>query len=227
MDWSFHLLQFISCLGKKGHALLLDCRSLNFELIPIPKNVKLVICNTMVKHELSGSEYNVRRQQCEQGVKLLAKFFPQIKALRDISPEQLETHAHELPPVIYKRSRHVIEENERTKKAGECFRRGDLISIGKLMRDSHRSLRDLYEVSCQELDIMVAAAEGLPGFYGGRMTGGGFGGCTVNLVESAQADWFAAAISKRYQAETGIVPANYVCWPTNGAGHQLNVASDS
>lgn len=219
--------QFVSCLGKEGHALLLDCRSLNFDLIPIPNHVKLVVCNTMVKHQLSGGEYNVRRQQCEEGVTLLSKFFPEIKALRDISPEQLDAHAHELPPVIYKRCLHVGEENERTKKTAECFRHNDLISAGKLIRDSHRSLRDLYEVSCKELDIMVAAAEGLSGFYGGRMTGGGFGGCTVNLVESGHAERFAAAISERYQAETGIVPAIYICSPANGAAHEWDAPVES
>src|SRR5207247_7085602 len=152
--------QFVSCLGKKGHALLLDCRSLEFESVPVPEQVKLVICNTMVKHELSGGEYNVRREQCEQGVRILSAFYPGIKALSDISPAQLTAHADPLPPVIYNRCRHVVEENQRTQEAAQCFDRGDLTAVGRLMRDSHRSLRDLYEVSCRELDIMVAAAEG-------------------------------------------------------------------
>jgi len=214
--------QFISCLGKEGHALLLDCRSLAFDLVPIPDNVKLVICNTLVKHELSGGEYNVRRQQCEEGVNMLSRFFPGIKALRDVSTEQLRAHATDLSPVIYKRCRHVVEENERTKQAAQLFQAGDLGGVGKLMEESHRSLRDLYEVSCRELDIMVEAAQGLPGFYGGRMTGGGFGGCTVNLVESPQAESFAREVARRYQSQTGIAPPTYICSPANGAGRDLD-----
>jgi galactokinase len=217
--------QFISCLGQEGHALLLDCRSLQFELIPIPAEVSLVICNTMVKHELSGGEYNVRRQQCEEGVRILSKYLPGLKALRDVSRRQLETHAESLPPVIYKRCRHVVEENDRTQKAAQLFRDGDLGGAGKVMRESHRSLQDLYEVSCKELDIMVEGAEGLPGFYGGRMTGGGFGGSTVNIVDSSRADAFATEVRRRYQSKTGIEPATYICSPANGAGQDLNPAS--
>jgi galactokinase len=210
--------QFISCLGKEGHALLLDCRSLNFELVPVPADVKLVVCNTMVKHEHSGGEYNRRREQCEQGVRLLSKFFPGIKALRDVSTDQLTAHADALPSLIYSRCRHVVEENQRVQEAARCFRVGDLAAVGKLMLDSHRSLRDLYEVSCRELDVMVAAAEGLPGFYGGRMTGGGFGGCTVNLVAANHTETFRREVALRYERETSISPEIYVCSPANGAG---------
>jgi len=172
----------------------------------------------MVKHEHSGGEYNRRREQCEQGVRLLSKFFPGIKALRDVSTDQLTAHADALPPVIYSRCRHVVEENQRVQEAARCFRAGDLAAVGKLMRDSHRSLRDLYEVSCRELDVMVAAAEGLPGFYGGRMTGGGFGGCTVNLVAASHTEMFRREVALRYERETGISPEIYVCSPANGAG---------
>jgi galactokinase len=217
--------QFISCLGKEGHALLLDCRSLSFDLVPIPDNVKLVICNTLVKHELSGGEYNVRRRQCEEGLKVLSSFFPDIKALRDVTSEQLQAHANEFPSVIYRRCRHVVEENERTQHAARRFQAGDLGAVGKLMEESHSSLRDLYEVSCQELDVMVEAAQGLPGFYGGRMTGGGFGGCTVNLVESRQAHFFAREVARRYQSQTGIDPPTYVCSPADGAGRDQNPES--
>lgn len=217
--------QFISCLGKEGHALLLDCRSLAFDLVPIPDNVKLVISNTLVKHQLSGGEYNVRRQQCEAGVNILSRFFPDIKALRDVTSEQLQAHATDLPSVIYKRCRHVVDENERTQHAAQLFQAGDLRGVGKLMDESHRSLRDLYEVSCRELDIMVDAAHGLPGFYGGRMTGGGFGGCTVNLIESRQADSFAQEVARRYESQTGIAPPTYICSPANGAGRDQNQES--
>src|SRR5262249_17333826 len=160
--------QFVSCMGRKDNAVLLDCRSLEFELVPIPKQVKLVICNTMVKHELSGGEYNQRRAQCEEGVHLLSKSYPGIRALRDVSVEQLEAQKGSLPPVVYKRCLHVVLENQRVNQAARFFRSGDLPSVGRLMRDSHASLRDLYEVSCVELDAMVEAAEGLPGYIGGR-----------------------------------------------------------
>jgi galactokinase len=210
--------QFISCLGKAGHALMLDCRSLEFTLVPIPENVRLVICNTMVKHEISGGEYNRRRADCEEGVRLLSQWYPGIRALRDVSPSQLEEHARDLPAVVYKRCTHVVEENERTTRGAQCLSRGDLHCFGRLMAESHQSLRDLYEVSCRELDIMVELAQGLPGFWGGRMTGGGFGGCTINLVEASQSQSFAQAIAQRYLQATGIKPDVYVCSAADGAG---------
>ena len=203
--------QFVSCLGKAGHALLLDCRSLHFEHVPMPRQVKLVICNTMVKHELAGGEYNRRREECEAGVRILSRAFPGIKALRDATLEQLSSCANALPPVIYKRCLHVVEENQRVVQAIKSLRAGELDQMGQLMHDSHRSLRDLYEVSCRELDLMVEAAEGLPGYYGGRRTGGGFGGCTVNLLASGQAEAFRESIAKRYQEKTGISPDIYIC----------------
>ncbi len=214
--------QFISCLGKANHALLLDCRSLHFNLVPIPPGVRLVICNTMVKHELSGGEYNRRRAECEEGVQILSKWYPDIRALRDVSTEQLEMHATEIPATIYKRCAHVIHENQRTLDGAECLSKGDLHGFGKLMAESHRSLRDLYEVSCQELDVMVESAAGLPGYWGGRMTGGGFGGCTVNLLNSPDAENFAAKIAGRYSQATGIRPAVYICSAADGAGNDAS-----
>ena len=214
--------QFVSCFGKEGHALLLDCRSIDFELIPVPATVKFVICNTMVKHQNSGGEYNRRRAECEQGVLILSGFYPGIKALRDVSSEQLAARADVLSPLIFKRCQHVVEENGRVLQAVESFRSGDLNQVGTLMLESHRSLRDLYEVSSRELDLMVESAQGLSGFYGGRMTGGGFGGCTVNLVESDQAESFARQIADRYQGKTGIPPEVHICSPANGAGAELS-----
>ena len=215
--------QFVSCFGQEGHALLLDCRSLDFELVRVPEAVRCVISNTMVKHELSGGEYNRRREECEQGVALLSRFYAGIKALRDVSPDQLAAHSDALPPVIYKRCRHIVEENVRVIQAVQSFRGADLPRLGSLMHDSHCSLRDLYEVSCRELDIMVESAQGLPGFYGGRMTGGGFGGCTVNLVESAEAEAFAQQLAERYRQRTGISPDVYICSPANGAAAERNL----
>ncbi|MGO8796351.1 MAG: galactokinase [Candidatus Sulfotelmatobacter sp.] len=210
--------QFVSCLGRAGHALLLDCRSLKFELIPIPKNVRMVVCNTMVKHQHAGGEYNRRREECEEGVRLLSKWFPEIRALRDVTSEQLMRHEGEIPEKIFRRCRHVAEENGRVLEGARRLHDGDVSGFGRLMRESHRSLRDLYEVSCRELDGMVEAAEGLPGYYGGRMTGGGFGGCTLNLVETSKAEEFAQLISKRYEAAAGIRPEIYICSAGDGAG---------
>lgn len=210
--------QFVSCHGKRDCAVLLDCRSLDFELVPIPASVQFVICNTMVKHEHSGGEYNVRRAQCEEGVKILAKSYPEIRALRDVSLEQLRSKISGIPQLTYKRCLHVVEEDARVLETVRQLRAGNLQAVGTLMAQSHASLRDLYEVSCQELDIMAEAAQGLPGFIGGRMTGGGFGGCTVNLVESKHARSFADLIAERYLAKTGIVPEIYICSAADGAG---------
>jgi len=209
--------QFVSCLGRAGHALLLDCRSLEYKLIPIPENVRLVICNTMVKHEHASGSYNRRRDECDEGVQILSEWYPNARALRDISVEQLEQHSAAMPATIYKRCLHVVSENQRVLEGAKYLEAGDVGRFGSLMRESHRSLRDLFEVSCKELDIMVEIAESLKGYCGGRMTGGGFGGCTVNLVKSADASRFAAQISERYQAATGIKPDVYVCSAANGA----------
>ena len=214
--------QFISCLGKKDHALRLDCRSLEFEQVPIPSNVRLVICNTMVKHEHAGGEYNRRREECDEGVRLLSKWYPKIRALRDVSRENLEAHAADLPPTIYKRCSHIVNENQRVLDGTRALASGDLKRFGELMRESHNSLRDLYAVSCEELDLMVEAAEGLPGFYGGRMTGGGFGGCTVNLVNAGQTETFADSVSERYHQKTHISPDIYICSAANGASAELS-----
>ncbi|HEV3512670.1 MAG TPA: galactokinase [Candidatus Sulfotelmatobacter sp.] len=210
--------QFVSCMGKADHALLLDCRSLEYTLIPIPQGVRIVVCNTMVKHDLATGAYNRRRAECEQGVRYFAGHDPAIHALRDVSLEMLESHAKDLPPAISKRCTHVIGENQRTLGTARALAEGDLKKVGELMRESHRSLRDLYEVSCRELDIMVEAADGLPGFIGGRMTGGGFGGCTVNLVLEKDAESFAVQIAERYHQATGIAPQTYLCSAEDGAG---------
>lgn len=209
--------QFVSCMGKAGHAFFLDCRSLEFKHVPLPAEIRLVICNTMVKHALATGSYNTRREECEEGVKVLAQWDPQIRSLRDVSAAFLEQHLKDLRDVVGKRCSHVIQENQRVLDAVESLRQGNLMRLGGLMRESHRSLRDLYEVSCRELDIMVEAAEGLPGYCGGRMTGGGFGGCTVNLVRAGNAEEFAAQISTRYEEATGIKPSVYVCSAENGA----------
>jgi galactokinase len=214
--------QFVSCLGKAGQALLLDCRSLEFKLIPIPSGVRFVICNTMIRHEHAGGEYNRRREECEQGVEMLSKWYPATRSLRQISYAQLLRHEKDMPASVYKRCLHVVQENQRVQDGALCLSRGDLAGFGEIMRESHRSLRDLYEVSCRELDIMVDSAAGLPGYYGGRMTGGGFGGCTVNLVNAADAQAFGREISARYQDITAIKPDVYICFAANGGGPEVD-----
>ena len=209
--------QFVSCMGKAGHAFFFDCRSLDYKLVPIPAGIELVVCNTKVKHDLATGEYNRRREECEEGVRRFAKWNPAIHALRDVSVEMLEQHVKDLPETIAKRCTHIVRENVRTLDAASALADGDLARMGKLMRESHQSLRDLYEVSCRELDIMVDSAEGLPGFIGGRMTGGGFGGCTINLVREQDAENFAAQIAERYRKATGIEPQTYLCTAEDGA----------
>jgi galactokinase len=208
--------QFIVSTGHVDHATLLDCRSLEAKHVPVPDAVRLVICNTMVKHALATGEYNIRRAECEAGVRELARSLPGITALRDVSMEGLERFGAGLPDAILRRCRHIIGENARTVGAAAALERGDLTAFGKLMDDSHRSLRDDYEVSCDELDVMVELARGLPGLYGARMTGGGFGGCTVNLVAASHADAFASAIADGYERATGLVPQVYVCATVDG-----------
>jgi len=209
--------QFVSCMGKAGHALLLDCRSLDFQFVPIPEGIRLVVCNTMVRHDLATGAYNTRREECEEGVRYFAKWDPAVRALRDVSVEVLDQHVQDLPVTIGKRCAHVVRENQRTLDAARALTTGDLARVGKLMRQSHDSLRDLYQVSSSELDIMVEAAQDLPGFCGGRMTGGGFGGCTVNLVLEENAEDFARRISERYLQKTGITAQVYLCTAEDGA----------
>lgn len=194
--------QFISTNGKTGHALMLDTRSLQFELLPIPDGVSLAICDTGIKHTLAGSEYNQRRHQCEIGVAHLARSLPHIKALRDVTLEDLKQYGADLPNMIIRRCRHVITENARVLAAAEALRRGDCEGFGALIGESHRSLRDDYEVSCPELDAMVAVAAEIPGLYGARMTGGGFGGCTINLVATDQLQPFCSEVLRGYQRAT-------------------------
>ena len=209
--------QFVSLFGQAHKALLLDCRSLEFKLLPVPDNVRLIICNTMVKHALASSAYNERRAQCEAGVKHLQRAVPHVKALRDVTREQLEQYGRDLPEVIYRRCRHVITENERVLAAANALERRDLKEFGTLMAESHRSLRDDYEVSSAELDLMVELAQPIEGVYGARMTGGGFGGCTVNLVVAEHTDQFRERVAVGYERATQLKPEIYICNASNGA----------
>ena len=187
-------------------------RSLEFRLLPLPDIVRLIICNTMVKHELASSAYNERRAQCEEGAKHL-----NVPSLRDATLELLEQHRNDLPEVIYRRCRHVITENARVLAAGDALEQNDLDRFGKLMAESHQSLRDDYEVSSEELDLMVELAQKIDGVYGARMTGGGFGGCTINLVRTEKTDEFRARVAEGYEQVTKIKPEIYVSNAANGA----------
>jgi galactokinase len=209
--------QFIASFGVSGNALMLDCRSLEYQLMPVPRDLRLVVCNSMVRHEHASGEYNQRRADCETGVKLLAQHLPGIRALRDVGIAELEKYKQALPETIYRRCRHVVTENQRVLEAAKALQSGDAGGVGRLMYASHASLRDDYEVSCKELDLLVELSASSAGVYGARMTGGGFGGCTVNLVREECATAFAAHMAGAYQQATGIAPDIYVCEPAQGA----------
>ncbi len=209
--------QFISCCGRNGYALLLDCRSLENRCLPLSEDARLVICNTMVKHSLASGAYNQRRAECEAGVQHLQKFLPQVQALRDVSLPALQQYGGDLPEVIARRCHHVISENDRVLASADALEAGDFAAFGRLMNESHQSLRDDYEVSCDELDLMVRLAREVEGVYGARMTGGGFGGCTVNLVQFDKVNEFERIVSAGYQRATGHAPEIYVCSAAEGA----------
>ena len=208
--------QFISALGREGHLLLLDCRTRKTELVPMSDpSVALLVINTNVKHELSGGEYAERRAQCEEAAKNLG-----VKSLRDVTADQLEKGKAKLSEVVFRRARHVIGEIERTVHAAEGIRASNWPAVGNLMYASHASLRDDYEVSCKELDDVVAIAEDIGykgGVYGCRMTGGGFGGCCVALVKADAADAITKKMAADYKAKTGIEATIFASRPAAGA----------
>jgi galactokinase len=199
--------------------LLIDCRSLETELVPLPQETVVVVLDTATRRGLVDSAYNERRAQCQEGAQRLG-----VPTLRDLDVETFETRAEELPLLLRKRCRHVVCENDRTLRAAEALRRGtdqggsDLAAFGQLMNESHASLRDLYEVSCDELDLMAALAQSQPGRYGARMTGAGFGGCVVALVDHDAVDAFCAAVAAIYERQMLRTPALYVCRAAGGAG---------
>jgi galactokinase len=213
--------QFISANGAEDHALLLDCRDLSFKLAPIPLDVALVIANTMVKHAVTGGEYTSRRAQVEAACAVIASHRPGVKFLRDCTVEDLEKWGHEMTPDSLKRARHVITENTRTVAAADALIRGDLHELGRLMAEAHESYSKDFEASCDEADAMVALAQDLPGLIGARLTGGGFGGCTINLVEQSHAAEFVEELGERYSGQLGIVPQIHICKASGGA-HRLS-----
>jgi galactokinase len=210
--------QFISASGRQHHALFLDCRSLSYEHVPLPDSVKIVVCNTGIRRELGASEYNRRRGECSQGVEFFSRHIEHVSALRDVSSEDLERLARQMDPLIRKRCRHVISENERVMQSVQRLRSGDLEQFGQLMNASHQSLKVDYEVSCQELDLMVEIAVQQPAVLGSRMTGAGFGGCTVSLVKNDYVGSFVNQVKEKYHKETGLAAEIYVCDTSHGAG---------
>lgn len=209
--------QFISVLGAENHALLIDCRSLEYRLVSVPSNVSIMIGNTKASRSLAGSAYNERRGQCEEGVAQLQTALPGIRALRDVTSEQLDEHKSLLSPLVYQRCRHVISENERVAAAVTALESGNLQRTGELMSQSHVSLRDDYEVSSDALDIMVDLMAESPGCYGARLTGAGFGGCTVALVEPGYEQSIADTIYDKYAKVTNIWPEVYTTHASQGS----------
>jgi len=217
--------QYISALALKNHALLIDCRALSYEPIPLQLGTACVlICDTQVKHELSSSAYNERRQQCEEGVREIARQRPSVRALRDVTPAELQALTPRLPALIARRCRHVVSENARTLAAARALQAGELGHLGNLMSASHASLRDDYEVSCVELDEAVAALAGEPGVYGSRMTGGGFGGCTVSVLERDVVPRAMRMISERLRAKFRSEPRFFVTNAEAGVGEEAGAA---
>ena len=197
--------QFVSVFGREDHALFLDCRSMEWAAIPT-SSAQFLICNTKTKHELADGEYNKRRAECEAAAAFLGR-----TSLRDVSIEDLNERSDGMPEVPRKRARHIVTENERVLSSVSALERGDLSAFGQLMNESHASMRDDFEISCAELDLMVELAHASGEVLGARMTGGGFGGCTINLMKAADHTEFIHQIAEKYASETGIVPEIYVC----------------
>jgi galactokinase len=202
--------------SQAGHALLLDTRALQWNAVPMPENAAIIIAETMQRRALNSGEYNMRRAECERAVELLSQAMPHVASLRDLNPEDLEQAARLLPADLFRRCRHVVTENDRVLRAVDALHREDLQAFGDLMNASHASLRDDYEVSSDALDTMTAAAREC-GALGSRMTGGGFGGCTVSVVPRERAGEFCRSLARKYHEQTGISPAIYDGTPSAGA----------
>jgi galactokinase len=214
--------QFVITFGQKDKAVFLDCQNYKFELVPFEfKEVNIVITNTKVKRELVFSAYNERVQQCQQGVKILKRYFKKIRSLRDLSLAQFGQYQEYLPPLIKKRCQHVIEENERVKKVVRALKAGNLVEVGELLNSSHRSLKELYEVSSPELDCLVREARKVKGVLGSRLTGAGFGGCTISLVKKEALEEFMERLTRKYQQSFSKTPDFYICQIAPGVKREV------
>lgn len=211
--------QFASMMGKKEHVLRLDCETIAYEYFPFPMDeYQIVLCDTGVKHSLASSEYNTRRRECEEGVALIAKHYPEVKSLRDVGIEMLDKHKNEFDPIIYKRCKYVVEENSRVLSGCEELAAGNLADFGEKMYASHRGLSENYEVSCKELDFLVEQTHNKPYVLGARMMGGGFGGCTINLVKVDALDKFEEAMKAAYLKQFNLKLATYKVTIEDGTG---------
>jgi galactokinase len=211
--------QFVSANGRAGSALILDTRALTFDLAPIPSHLRLVIANSMVKHSLAdGGAYATRRREVEEGTAALNAYRYDIGLLRDATLDDLETCEGKMSPEAFRRCRHVITDSQRVVDGLALLRAGDIVAFGKLLNDAHRSYRDDFEASCEECDVLAEIGQAQPGCYGSRLTGGGFGGCVVSVVEAEASEAFEAAIKAEYLARTGIAAQVYVCSTADGAG---------
>jgi galactokinase len=210
--------QFASAAGRAGHALLIDCRVNQFTTAPMPAGLSLVVCETGSSRKLEASAYNTRRSECELGVKIIAERETGVTALRDVDAAMLERNRSRLPEIVANRCEHVVREDARVLETVAALGEGDLDALGRLFAASHASLRDLYEVSSPELDAMVDIAVAVPGVVASRMTGAGFGGCTVSLVKSGSEEALRDAVLAQYQKRTGLEPRVYIVAAVDGAG---------
>jgi len=213
--------QFISASGVAGNALAIDTRALTAELAPIPGALRLVVCNSMVRHSVGGGEYGERRSQVEEAAEAIGRVHPRVKQLRDATLAQLEEAKGTMSLEAYLRGRHVITDSQRVLDGVAALRAGDVARFGKLMDEAHVSFRDDFRASCEECDLLVQLAQALPGCLGSRLTGGGFGGCTVSLVEADVADGFAASLQAEYRQRSGVMADIFVCEIADGAGELL------
>jgi galactokinase len=213
--------QMIACCGRANYALMLDCRPVEFQLLPLFSDAQFVVSNSMVRHDHAASGYNARRADCEMATRILSGEMPGMQALRDVTLLDLERFSQSLPAVVHRRARHVVSENARVIAARNALERGDPELFGRLMRESHRSLRDDYEVSCPEVDTLVEFACEQDGVYGSRITGGGFGGCTISLVQRGKVEEFRRSLAQRYQQATGKKPDIYVFQASDGVREAL------
>jgi galactokinase len=213
--------QYVSVFGRESSAVKIDCRSLEHELATLPAEVEIVAVNTMVKHELGQSAYRNRVRECGEAVEAIRRRKPDVASLRDVSAAEFEALAGEIPEVPRKRARHVVTENQRVEEFIAASRGGDLARMGELFVGSHRSLQHDYEVSCEELDFLVDAALAVPGVLGARMTGGGFGGCTVSLLRPEAVEEFQTRLTAAYGERFKLTPQIFRCHPSAGAGEIL------
>lgn len=210
--------QYASVFGRDGAAIQIDCRSLEHEYVPLPENVRILAVNSLVKHELGSSAYRDRVAECKEAVAAIQQMDPNVKSLRDVPLTFFESVADQIPPVPRRRARHVISDTQRVLDLAAAARTGDLAQMGQLFLASHRSMQFDYEISCEEIDYLVDTAIQIPGVYGARMTGGGFGGCTVNLVAPESVDRFQNELTQQYERRFSIKPVFYDCKPAAGAG---------